>query len=807
MIRHPAFSVAEWTVTETSFSPEILAEAETVFSVSNGYLGLRGNLDEAGPIGKPGTYLNGFYECRPTTFEQEPPSARVPVSETALNVTDGKVIKLTVNGWPFDVRTGRVVSHTRILDMASAELTRECTWEAPGGGTIHLVSRRLASLVSPHLAAISYELDALEGSLDVEIVSSLVANESIQVREDDPRVAAPIFGTVLLKRSVSVTGTRLSAGYTTRTSRLNLVTAAEHLLEHAGTTTPEPFEGPGEVGLVYRLGLRPGGSVRLTKLLAYDWSAERSIRELGTSTSAVLDDAARSGYAALAASQREYAGRFWERTDVVIEGDPEVQQGLRFGLFQLMQAAAHAGDRGIAAKGLTGQGYDGHRFWDSEVFLVPILAHSTPEWARNLLEFRYKTLGQARTRAKEIGLRGALYPWRTITGADVSTYFPEGMAAYHLAADIAYAVNTYVAATGDVEFLARYGSELLVETARLWLDLGQFDSGRGGAFCIDEVTGPDEYSALVDNNIYTNLMAARNLQSAAATVRELTVSRPVAYESLVAATGLAAEEVQRWEDAASAIYVPYDAVRGIHPQDDAFLHHAMFDLASVPEDHRPLLLYYHPLILYGHQVVKQADLVLALRLVGDRFSLEEKRRNFEYYEPITVHESSLSAASHAVVAAEIGRLDKAMDYLRRSALVDLDDLADNVRDGVHLAGIASSWLAVVEGLAGFRHTPPGLSFAPQLPVAITRIAFRLALGDARLEVEIKTDRTRYRLKHGQRLELRHHDTALVLDASVRELSVPTSPVRPPDPPSSVVLRPRGWRRLTRAVGLRFGRRG
>ncbi len=769
MIGHPAFPVEAWTVTETDFSPEIVAQTETLFTVANGYLGLRGNLEEGVPVYQPGSYLNGFYESRPTLSGDEPPSARVETSETQLNVTDGKIVRLSVNGSPLNVMTGRLRWHRRVLDMAEGELTRDLCWEAPRGGTVRVRTRRLVSLATRELAAISYRVDALEEPVTVELTSSLVANESTQMREDDPREAAPLYGRVLLHRRAEVTGSRVLAAYTTRSSRLNVVTVADH--EVTGhPSNPQPVQVPGEVGVRYRFSLEAGTSVTLTKLLAYEWSSERPIRELADAASAVVDRASAEGFDRIVERHRSVVRRFWDRADIEVDGDPELQQGLRFGLYQLLQATAAAGELGVAAKGLTGQGYDGHRFWDSEVFLVPVLSRILPEAARALLAFRCRTLDAARARAETLGYAGALFPWRTISGTEVSSYFPEGTAAFHLAADIAYAVTTYVRATGDRAFLTEGGAELLVETARLWLSLGHHDPARG-AFCIDEVTGPDEYSALVDNNLYTNVMAAANLSEAASVLRSMARDAPADYARIVVATGLEAAELDRFEQAAATVYVPYDEELGIHPQDDAFLHHRRFDLAALDKDHFPLLLYFHPLVLYGAQVVKQADVVLALHLLGDRFDMEDKRRDFAYYEPITVHDSSLSASSHAVVAAELGRLEDALRYLRACVLVDLDNLANNVRDGVHLAGVASGWQAVVEGLAGFRHRSGGIAFAPVLPEPLSRIRFSLLVAGARLDVEITGPATTYRLEAGERVSLLHHGRSVELDAATPEVVV------------------------------------
>lgn len=777
MIGHPAFPVEAWRVTETAFSPDVLAQAETVFTVANGYLGLRGNLDEGSPVDAAGTYLNGFYEARPIIYGERHHGFPA-TSETQLNVTDGKVIRLTVDGVPFDVRTGTLHSHRRILDLRGALLVREVVWEPPGGGRVAIRSVRLVSLFDPHLAAIRYQVEALDGPTVIELISALVANESNQVREGDPREAAPLYGQVLLPELIRARGSRAVMVHTTRASRLSLAAAMDHRLE-AGEIRRETAEtDDGEARVIYGATTAPGAPVRLVKLLAYHWSPDDPPDQLAERARDSLDRALEAGFDRLVDRQRRHAQAFWARTDVVVEGDAEVQQGLRFGLFQVLQAVAHAGDRGVAAKGLTGQGYEGHRFWDSDVFLVPLLAYTNPEAAKGLLEFRYATLGAARARAHQLGLAGALFPWRTISGIDVSPFFPAGTAGFHLAAGVAYAVTTYTAATGDDAFRFGPGAELLVETARLWMSLGHHDPSRHGAYCLSRVTGPDEYSALVDNNVYTNLMAAKNLVAAADLVDELQARKPAAWRRLRAAIRLDPAEPPAWRRAAESMYVPYDAERGIHPQDETFLHLAPWDPAEDHADHRPLLLDYHPLVLYQHQVVKQADLILALHLAGERFSLEQKRRDFAYYEPITVHDSSLSAATHAVVAAEIGELETAEQYVRSAALIDLGDLAHNVHDGIHVAAVAGSWTSVVAGLGGFRHGPDGrLLFAPRLPSGWRRLAFPLRVGDRRLRVEITPEETCYRLTAGGPLTLVHHGQALLLSEGA-EARVPTAPEVP-----------------------------
>src|SRR5262249_19396910 len=305
---------------------------------------------------------------------------------------------------------------------------------------------------------------------------------------------------------------------------------------------------------------------------------------------------------------------------------------------------------------------EGHYFWDTEIYLFPFLIYTSPLTAKNLLRFRYSMLDRARARARELNHKGALFPWRTIGGEEASAYYEAGPAQYHINADIIYALRKYVNATGDEEFLFHYGAEMLVETARFWHDLGFFSSRKEGKFCINGVTGPDEYKTVVNNNTYTNLMARENLRYAVEVVERLQVQQANLFEALIRKTALELSEVEGWREAANNMYIPFDATTGIHPQDDTFFDREPWDFKNTPADRYPLLLFYHPLNIYRHQVIKQADVILAMFLLGHEFSLETKKRNFDFYDPLTTGDSSLSSCIEAIVALEIGEFEKAVNY-------------------------------------------------------------------------------------------------------------------------------------------------
>jgi len=501
--------------------------------------------------------------------------------------------------------------------------------------------------------------------------------------------------------------------------------------------------------------IEPGRPLRLDKLLAYGWSARRSPPAIIDQVSAALAGARTVGWDGLLSEQREYLEDFWDGADVVVGGDAELQQAVRFGIFHSLQAAARGEHRAIAAKGLTGSGYDGHAFWDTEAFVLPLLTYVAPKAAGDALRWRHRTLPVARERARALGLKGASFAWRTIHGEECSGYWPAGTAAFHVNSAVADAAIRYQAATGDEEFTADVGLELLVETARLWHSLGHHDAK--GRFRIDGVTGPDEYSAIADNNLYTNLMAERNLREAFQAVQR--------HSRRAAELGVDEEEASSWRDAARVMVVPYDESLGVHQQAEGFTSHERWDFEATGADSYPLLRHYPYYDLYRKQVVKQADLVLALHLRGDAFTLEQKQRDFAYYEELTVRDSSLSACTQATLAAETGHLELAYDYLREAALIDLDDLEHNTRDGVHIASLAGAWIGVVAGLGGMRDHDGRLSFRPSLPDAITDVSFRLGYRGRRLLVEVTHEQARYTLRDGDPLEIGHYEEALTLTAA------------------------------------------
>jgi alpha,alpha-trehalose phosphorylase len=773
VIRQEAFTVEPWALRETHLDLDLLAQTESVFALANGHLGWRATLDEGEPHALPGSYLNGVYELRPMPYAEA--AYGLPESgQTVINVTNGKLIRLFVDDEPFDVRYGELQQHERVLDFRAGVLNRTVQWTSPAGSTVRVRSTRLVSFNQRAVAAISYEVEPVNGPVRIAVQSELLANEQMPTASGDPRVAA-VLEKPLEEEYHNADGTAVVLVHSTRVSGLRIGAAMDHLIDgpEGVLTESRAFADGGHVTAATVL--QPGQKLRMIKYVAHGWSHERSLPGVRDQVWAGLTAARQTGWDGLLAEQRSYLDTFWGNADVELDGDAEVQQAVRFGLFHVLQAGARAETRAIPAKGLTGPGYDGHVFWDTEAFVLPVLTWTAPDAVADALRWRHSTLPMAFERATQLGLKGAAFPWRTIAGQECSGYWPAGTAAFHVNADIGHAVARYIDVSGDEAFEQGIGMDLLTQTARLWRSLGHHDTD--GKFHIDGVTGPDEYSAIADDNVYTNLMAKLNLLAAAEVAKR--------YPDRAHDLGIDAEESANWRDAAEAMAIPYNDALGVHEQSEGFTRHRVWDFASTDPSQYPLMLHFPYFDLYRKQVVKQADLVLAMQLNPQEFTAEQMARNFDYYEPLTVRDSSLSACSQSTMAAQVGYLDLAYDYLGEAALMDLRDLENNTRDGVHIASLAGIWLALVGGFGGMRHSDGTVSFAPRLPDVLSRLKFSLLIRGRRLHVEVTRRQATYLLTDGPACQVGHYDEIVRLTPGKAQ-SRPLRPVperaRPRQPP-------------------------
>ena len=760
------YPLDDWKIIQKKFAPQYLAQNETLFAIGNGYLGFRGNHEEGTPVEHRGTFINGFHEQWPIRYE-ESAYGFAKTGQTMLNVTDSKVIRLYVDDEPFYLPTADLKSYERVLDMKAGALHRDILWQTASGKHVSIRSTRIVSMERRHVAAISYEVRVLNAPAKLILSSKLRCpsdTDNNTEEKEDPRKSRAFEPDVFIPKVNQVKDQRVFLGHEIRTSKMTLACGVDHVIETENDYSFESECYEDSAKIVYSVNAEKGVAFRLIKYMVYHTSRSAPVIELCGRTERTLNSVVTEGFDAIVNGQQRFMDDFWTRSDIktTILRDRRTQQCLRFNLFHILQASARVEGTGIGARGLTGEAYEGHYFWDTEVYVMPFLIYTAPSVARNLLRFRYSLLDKARNRAKEMNQKGALFPWRTITGDEASAYYAAGTAQYHINADIMYALRKYVEITGDEEFLFDYGAEMLIETARLWADLGFYSTNGKEEFHIHGVTGPDEYTAIVNNNAFTNMMARENLQYALESLELMQKKRPEGFKALAHDTNLQPEEIDEWRKAAKHMYIPFDKEKGIHPQDDGFLKKEIWDFENTPRDKYPLLLNFHPLVIYRFQVIKQADVVMAMFLLGHEFSWEQKKRNYDYYDPLTTGDSSLSASVYSILAFELDYLDRALELIRYAAWMDLADVGGNVKDGAHIASMGGTWMAIIYGLAGLRDYGGRISFNPKSLPQVEEVRFPLTVRGQMFEVNIGSDSVKYSLKKVDGLTIYHGDQEIKL---------------------------------------------
>lgn len=755
------FTVDEWSLREDRFDERDFGHTEALFTVSNGYIGFRGNYEEGRSNHEQGTYVSGLHETW-QIHHAEDAFGFATVGQSMVNAPDARPMRLYVDDEPFIPDKAEILDYHRRLDFRRGELTREILWRTPEGKLVSIQSSRLVSFTQRHLALMRLTVTMVEGdapiALSCQILNRQDGEDEFGVVQHslgkgiEPRKAAAFSHRVFEPRYRDQQGLRSVLGYRVAKSGMTVAVAADHRIETDNEYQTSSTICDDRARNVFEIEAREGVPTTVTKYVAYHTSNGYPVQELVDRCGRTLDRAMADGAEEIRRQQRAWLDEFWERSDVRVADQPEIQQAVRFNLFQVIQASARAEQRGIPAKGLTGSGYNGHYFWDGEIFILPFLVYSNPEVARNALRTRVQMLDQARARAVELSVDGALFPWRTINGEESSAYYAAGTAQYHIDADITYAIAKYVRATGDTEFLAREAIDVVVETARMWASLGFWRGFNGRrTFNIHGVTGPDEYTTVVNNNLFTNVMAQFNLRYAVDALAEIAREHP--DDAALARTRLhiTDDEVERWAQQAAHMEIPFNEHFGIHPQDEQFLDREVWDLAGTPLDKRPLLLHFHPLVIYRFQVIKQADTVLALYLRSDAFTAHEKLADFEYYDPITTGDSTLSGGVQSIVAAEVGYQELAYDYFVNALFTDLDNLHRNTDDGLHMACAGVIWSALVSGFGGLRDVTGELAFDPRLPERWSELSFPLTVQGTRVRFTVTRDALRAEVEAGDRV--------------------------------------------------------
>lgn len=756
----------DWEITEETSDPKVIKQNETLFSLSNGHIGTRGSIEEAGMTPtyshSQGTYMNGFFETNPIIYG-EWAYGYAKEHQTIIPLPDGKKMNILLDDEPFNLEAKKIINHKRKLNLKEGILYRSFNWKNQQNNQINVNIERFVSFDYPEIIAQRIEITPQQSNSSLRLVAVLDTLENISRILDKNEILDPRKKDQIKK---SFESTIISND---QIKLLSLLTNNSNLRTIVGSVSKFNLGN----GIYKSKDLTEEWTVETTKdkkiilerFVGYSsfFQGEEHIDKYSNKLNDTLSIINEMGYESLKKQHLNTMNNFWAKSDIQIEGDDKLQIGLRFNIFHLNQAAGRDGKTNISAKGITGEGYEGHYFWDTEMYMLPFFIYTQPDTAKKLLEYRHSILPNSRKRARELAIeKGALFPWRTINGEEASAYYPAGTAQFHINSDIAHGVYTYIKATGDQKFSYTKGLEILIETARFWTAYGHYDPRRNNAFVIDGVTGPDEYTAIVNNNFYTNLMAKHNLKYAIEIAREALKKNLSETNNMLNNINFNIDEIKVWEKAANAMFLPYDEETKLTMQDDSFFHLEVWNLDATPKDKYPLLLNYHPLTIYRHQVNKQPDTVLAQFMFSWEFDMEQKKRDYEYYEKISTHDSSLSRSIYSMMASEIDESEKAYNYFMDTALMDLTDMQSNTKDGVHAANMGGSWMSLVYGFSGMRLYDESLHFSPKLPKQWKKLVFKISYQDSLIEVMVTHAQTTYKLLYGPSLLIYHNDLEILV---------------------------------------------
>ena len=733
-----------WQLKSNDLSTERLLQEESLFSIGNGYIGVRGCFDEAPDLISNtirGSYINGFYDRVPILYD-ESASGFPTVKDKQPRVMDTQTSLILLDGETVVIKASQIRDYFRVLDLQKGLMERSYKYITKSGKAAKIAFRRMASFAAKNI--LCYEIDIYYDG-EIEIISFLDSDVRNHSDSYDPRVANG-HDKLLHLNKLSIEGTLVFCEMETITTKIPILSMIEYEV-----TCLDSGHYSLEHNLEEQKIATKAKSKRHLKL------QKKCIFIDGTRSSCLYEEAmeihskySKHSFDDLISMQEEYLNSFWNASDIEIYGCDNIQEAIRFQLFQLLQSVGKDEISNISAKGLSGEGYEGHYFWDTEIYVLPLFQMTQPELAKQLLLYRYHILPQAKQRAKEMGHnKGAAYPWRTISAIECSSYFPAGTAQYHINADIAYGFIQYYLYHGDKSFMLEAAAEVIFETARIWLEIGHWYKG---AYHIDNVTGPDEYTAIVNNNYYTNAMAKYHLYWADKLYHELHEYNNADFEELCHKINLTSDEVNEMRLASEAMHLVYDEELGIHAQDDSFLRKAVWDFANTTPDQYPLLLHIHPLTIYRYQVLKQPDTVLAHFLLEDYADTETMKRSYDYYEKITTHDSSLSSCIYGIMASRCGYYEKAYEYFMEAVRLDLDDKHSNTKDGLHMANLAGSCLGIINGFAGYRIKETGISIDPIVPNELAGYRFRIHYLDAWLEIDVN-ELVRIKLLQGKPLKI------------------------------------------------------
>lgn len=717
--------VNPWTVAEGSFKAERRLGTDAIFTLGNGYLGCRGFFEEEqdGIEALGGIYMAGVFGAGAL-------KAWKGMHRELVNTPNFLWASIRVDGEQVLARPGRMSEYTRKLNMRDGTMTRSFVWRGKRGIKVRFEFERFVSVANLHLAGQRIRLTALNGNPRIEVISGINAN--VVQHNMVTTIPLPIQPGRRHLKTIQIRGKAIETLVETLPKGVRIAEGQQVIVDGpAGRIAGRAASMQGLMAEKFAFTGKANAPVRLTKIIHFFTSRDGNAMALLRRSLALACD-----YDQLLVAHKRSWLKKWEAADIEIDGANDDQQAVRFNLFQLMQASPEHDSRvSLGARGLSGEMHEGSVFWDNEIFKLPFFTFTNPKATQSMLRFRHRTLPEARHHARELWFDGAMYAWKS--GDDGVEETEMGVGAYyaiHIVADIAYALRQYWEATGDNQFLVRYGSEILLETARFWKSRSHYDPVRK-TFNILAVRGPNEYDVIVNNNCYTNMMAQENIRHALDAAALLKSAHPAEWRKLATRLRITPKELRDWEKCARGLVISYERDRDLYAEDDMYLHRVPFDMKRGKPDSRRVIdstLPYEAMAYY--QITKQSDIVTLMNLLPWKFTPRQKLVAYRFYEPRTVHDSSLSYAPHAVMAARLGMMKEAYRYFHDCAYLDIADTQLNTICGLHFANLGGTWQAVIQGFAGLWQHGERLHLNPQLPTAWKALRFRLQYRGACLRV-------------------------------------------------------------------------
>jgi maltose phosphorylase len=754
--------VCPWEIVEEGFKPDYSRVSESIFSLGNEYMGLRGYFDE-GYSGDQlvGSYMNGVFEEGKAV---PPGNYKGMVTHTCfmVNTVDWLYTRISIDGEILDLAKSDIRGFIRCLDMKKGILTREFIWHTASGKILKLTFERFLSMTNPKLGCQKVILESVNFSGEVKIRSAL---DFSPIHES----AGKNLWTSLKKgKDNNIIGIMCK----TSESEHKILSACQ--INNIPLEDMQLVEDEKLIGFDFSMNLMQGVERNFEKMVVNhaEKDASISIEEVWEDGMKVARKYCTLSYNSIFDEQVKYWAKAWEASDILIEGDPDNQQGIRYCIFQLHQTY-HGEDPSlnIGAKGLTGEAYNGNAFWDTETFCLPFYIFNNPKAARNLLEYRYKTLPKAIERANELDCEGAFYPIATLDGSETCALWQHSSLQLQASTAVTYGIWHYQKIISDKTFLYSKGIEILIQVSRMLATRGQW-SQKSGKFGFYSVMGPDEFQMMVNNNCYTNLMGKKTFEFTLEVLDEMKTHSKEELSEISKKFKLNASEMEAWKKMGQNMSILLDEETGLYEQQDGFFNLPHIDINSIPVEEFPLYHNWSYDRIYRNDMIKQPDVLMFLFLYNQEFSNFVKKANYEYYEPRCIHESSLSPSIHSIFASELGKHEEAFDFFGFATRMDLDNYNRNTREGLHTTSIAAAWMNIVYGFGGMRSGGKRLIFNPSIPKTWTSYSFNILYSDCHINVKVTRENVSFKILEDVKVEIEVYGEKIIVGSEGIKLEIP-----------------------------------